>query len=125
MMAPNAAVGESDPSWCRREARGRPAMAPRPGTPPWHPGRTLSYPSALGQSQGNRRRQQVEHFSRYGAATLVIAGIALLAVLELHLLVALLAGLLIYELADGLAARLRSLGLAPRAGKAVALTVVL
>jgi predicted PurR-regulated permease PerM len=67
----------------------------------------------------------VEHFSKYGAATLVIAGIALLAVLQLHLLVALLAGLLIYELTDGLAARLRSLGLAPGAGKAVALTIVL
>jgi predicted PurR-regulated permease PerM len=67
----------------------------------------------------------VEHFSKYGAVTLVVASVALLAVLELHLVVALLAGLLIYELVDGLAARLRSLGLAPTAGKAVALTVVL
>jgi predicted PurR-regulated permease PerM len=67
----------------------------------------------------------VEHLSKYGTATLVVAIIALVAVLKLHLLAALLAGLLIYELADGLAGRLRSLGLGKVAAKAVALTVVL
>jgi predicted PurR-regulated permease PerM len=67
----------------------------------------------------------VEHHSKYSTVTLVIAVLALLAVLSLHLLTALLAGLLIFELVEGLAARLRALGLAPVAARAAALVVVL
>jgi predicted PurR-regulated permease PerM len=67
----------------------------------------------------------VEHSSKYGTATLLIAVLALVAVLHLHLLAALLAGLLLYELTNGLAGRLRDLGMAPAAAKGVALAVVL
>jgi predicted PurR-regulated permease PerM len=62
---------------------------------------------------------------KFDALTLVIAVVALFAVLQLHLLPAFLAGLLVYELVHALAGRLRRLGTVRSTGKVAALTIVL
>ncbi|HEY4345639.1 MAG TPA: AI-2E family transporter [Parvibaculum sp.] len=61
---------------------------------------------------------------RYDIASLILTAIALFAVLELGLLAAFLAGILVYELVHVVAPLLRSRGLSHRAGKAVALALL-
>jgi predicted PurR-regulated permease PerM len=62
--------------------------------------------------------------TRYDLASWILAGLALVAVLELKLLAALLAGLLVFELVDIAAARLATLGISRVNGKIAALAVV-
>lgn len=61
---------------------------------------------------------------RYEFASLALMALALFAVLELGLLSAFLAGILVYELVHIVAPMLRSRGLSHRAGKAVALALL-
>jgi predicted PurR-regulated permease PerM len=62
--------------------------------------------------------------TRYDLASWILAGLALVAVLELKLLAALLAGLLVFELVDIAAARLATLGISRVNGKIAALAIV-
>jgi predicted PurR-regulated permease PerM len=64
------------------------------------------------------------HPTRYDLASWILAGLALVAVLELKLLAALLAGLLVFELVDIAAARLATLGISRVNGKIAALAIV-
>src|SRR5690349_24103638 len=62
--------------------------------------------------------------TRYDIAAWVLAGVALTAVLLLHLLPALLAGLLVYELVHILAPRLRSWRMTHNWSEVMAVTVL-
>ncbi len=67
---------------------------------------------------------QLAENRKYDIAALILAGIALFAVLQLGLLAAFLAGILVYELVHVVAPPLRLGGLSHRAGKAVALALL-
>lgn len=68
---------------------------------------------------------QLAEIRRYDVVTLVLTGIALFAVLELGLLAAFLAGVLIYELVHVVAPLLSTRRLSHRTGKAAALALLL
>jgi predicted PurR-regulated permease PerM len=61
---------------------------------------------------------------RFNLVAQILAGLALLAALELGLLPALLSGLLVYELVQMIGLRLRALGVGQGAGNVVALTLL-